>query len=190
MIMQNNKVLAYACGVFTSWSRVKIQGEKKSITLHFAINRFVGKDGIHYDLPANNNTIDKNFKKRVALYIDAEIVEVPQNTDNLSNFKFVDERFNNLNHKNSEYVLQFSYKTKASQVNPRVIIGKPTIECHFFSMSSESIIDISKEGHYLWTEDIEKTKKIVNINEAVDIITTNIVRIPAHINSRTMAFLI
>lgn len=177
----------YVCGVFTSWSHIKIVDGKPVITLHFAINRFVGEDKIHYDLPSNN--LDKNYKKRIALYIALELKETPTNIDNLSNFKFVDERFNNLSHKKSEYVLELSYTTKPVANNCRQKEGKPTIECYSFPMGSDSIISISEEGNYLWTESNQNTRKI-DIEKAVNIISDNIVRIPDHINNRNTAILI
>ena len=187
LVMQDNNISSYVCGVFTSWSHLKTNENKKTITLHFAINRFVGDDQIHYDLPANN--LDKNHKKRVALYIDLELEEVPVNMDNLSNFKFVDKRFNNLSHKKSEYVLEISYTTKPVANSSRFKEGKPTIECYYFSVGSETIIAISEEGNYLWTEDSQNTRKI-DIDKAVDIISNNIVKVPDHISNRSTAFLI
>lgn len=180
--------ISYACGVFTSWSYVKQIEERNMVILHFAVNRFVGNDQVHYDLPANN--LDKRNKKRVALYIDLELVEVPQNIDSLSNFKFVDERFNNLSHKNSEYVLELSYTTKAVSNSCRQKEGKPTIECYYFYMGADTVINVSNQGHYLWTEDSQNTRKITDINDAVNIISNNIVKIPTHINNRNTAYFI
>jgi hypothetical protein len=183
-----NKVSdSYVCGVFTSWSYVKVVDNKKMITLHFAINRFVGEDTVHYDLPSNN--LDKNHKKRVALYLELELEDMPSDMDNLSNFKFVDKRFNNLTHKKSEYVLAISYTTKPVAVTSRSKEGKPNIECYYFSMGADSIISISEEGNYLWTEDNQNTRKI-DIDKAVDIISNNIVKVPDHISNRSTAFLI
>jgi hypothetical protein len=183
-----NKVSdSYVCGVFTSWSHVKVVDNKKMITLHFAINRFVGEDTVHYDLPSNN--LDKNHKKRVALYLELELEDMPSDMDNLSNFKFVDKRFNNLTHKKSEYVLSISYTTKPVAVTSRTKEGKPNIECYYFSMGADSIISISEEGNYLWTEDNQNTRKI-DIDKAVDIISNNIVKVPDHISNRSTAFLI
>jgi hypothetical protein len=183
-----NKVSdSYVCGVFTSWSYVKVVDNKKMITLHFAINRFVGEDTVHYDLPSNN--LDKNHKKRVALYLELELEDMPSDMDNLSNFKFVDKRFNNLTHKKSEYVLSISYTTKPVAVTSRTKEGKPNIECYYFSMGADSIISISEEGNYLWTEDNQNTRKI-DIDKAVDIISNNIVKVPDHISNRSTAFLI
>jgi|NOAtaT_7_FD_contig_81_2500255_length_6699_multi_3_in_0_out_0_5 hypothetical protein len=183
-----NKVSdSYVCGVFTSWSYVKVVDNKKMITLHFAINRFVGEDTVHYDLPSNN--LDKNHKKRVALYLELELEDMPSDMDNLSNFKFVDKRFNNITHKKSEYVLAISYTTKPVAVTSRTKEGKPNIECYYFSMGADSIISISEEGNYLWTEDNQNTRKI-DIDKAVDIISNNIVKVPDHISNRSTAFLI
>ena len=59
----------YVCGVFTSWKQLS----SNNLILHFAINRVVGKDLIHYDLPSNNT--NKANKKRVSLYIDLQTNE-------------------------------------------------------------------------------------------------------------------
>lgn len=184
----NNNKISFFCGVFTSWSHIKTNNNKHTVILHFAVNRFVGEDKIHYDLPANN--FDKKHKDRVALYIELEIEDIPTNVESLSNFNFVDKRFNNLTHKTSEYVLQISYTTKNVNNVYRHIEGKPSVNCFFFSMGADSVVEISSEGHYLWTEEFQNTRKITNINEAVNIISSNIVRVPTHINSRTMAYLI
>jgi hypothetical protein len=114
---------------------------------------------------------------------------MPSDMDNLSNFKFVDKRFNNLTHKKSEYVLSISYTTKPVAVTSRTKEGKPNIECYYFSMGADSIISISEEGNYLWTEDNQNTRKI-DIDKAVDIISNNIVKVPDHISNRSTAFLI
>ena len=175
----------YVCGVFTSWKQLS----SNNLILHFAINRFVGKDLIHYDLPSNNT--NKANKKRVSLYIDIQTNEDLNKIDlnNIENITFVDNRFNNLIFKNAEYTLELSYTTKSYQLSTRVK-GNNTVECYYFPMVPESITNISDSGTHLWTEDNLNTRKIVDIMEGLDIMNENIVRIPIHISSRTSAIII
>jgi hypothetical protein len=183
--MSNSNVSSYVCGVFTSWKPVS----NKNLILHFAINRFVGLDLIHYDLPSNN--VNKNNKKRISLYLDLETHQDLNNIDinNISNVTFVDSRFNNLIYKDSEYTLELSYTTKPYQLSTRTKNGN-FVECYYFPMLNDSIVNISDSGTHLWTEDTANTKKITDISECLEIISKDIVRIPTHINNRTHAIII
>ena len=77
----------YVCGVFTSWKQLS----SNNLILHFAINRFVGKDLIHYDLPSNNT--NKANKKRVSLYID---LQTNEDLNKIENLNSKDQYFVNL----------------------------------------------------------------------------------------------
>jgi predicted nucleic acid-binding Zn finger protein len=171
---------SYVCGVFTSWNKIR---DGNSLTLHFAVNRFVGKNLVHYDLPSNNN--NKQCKKRVSIYINLDLTK--DSTDTC--FKFVDSRFDDLIYKNSEYTLELGFCTNEHNLITRNKDGKQ-VDCYYFPMLADSIINISSGGTYLWTEDSNNTKKIVDILEAIDIISNNIVRVPSHIRSRVNAVVI
>lgn len=175
----------FVCGVFTSWKPVS----NHNLILHFAINRFVGEDSIHYDLPSNNT--NKANKKRISLYIDLQTNEDLSKIDlnNIDKITFVDSRFNNLVYKDSEYTLELNYTTKPYQLNTRVKNGN-YVECYYFPMLQDSISNISTSGTHLWTTDSNNTKKMIDINECLEIISRDIVRIPTHINNRTHAIVI
>jgi hypothetical protein len=176
---------SYVCGVFTSWR----QYSNRNIIIHFAINRFVGSDLVHYDLPANNT--NKSNKKRISLYIDLE-TKYNLNKGELSSLngiEFVDNRFNDLIFKDAEYTLELSYTTKPYQLSNRIKNGN-FVECYYFPMLQDSIVNISNSGTHLWTEDNNNTRKITDIEHCLELISNDIVRIPTHINNRTSAIVL
>jgi len=175
----------FTCGVFTSWKKNK---ETNTVTIHFAVNRFVGSDLIHYNLPANNTNTDKINKKRVSLYIELPVLKGDMESNDIECMTFDDHRFNNLIYKSAEYTLELSYTTKGYDVNKRSKEGK-LVECFYFPMLSDTIISVSSSGTHLWTEDSRNTKKI-DIEQALDILSKDIVRIPEHIKARTTALVI
>ena len=181
----SNNQSSHVCGVFTSWK----QYSNYNLIIHFAINRFVGTDGIHYDLPANNT--NKANKKRISLYIDLETKDDLSKKDlkNLDNISFVDSRFDNLVYKDAEYTLGLSYTTKPYQLINRQKNGN-TVECYYFPMLQDSIVSISNSGTHLWTLDNANTKKITDIYECLEIISRDIVKIPTHINNRNNAIIL
>ena len=174
---------SFVCGVFTSWKK---QVNSNTIVIHFAVNRFVGIDSIHYDLPSNN--LNKTNKKRISLYIELEVDKGDMFSDDIEGITFVDTRFNDLIFKGTEYVLELSYTTKPYSEVTREKEGK-IVQCYSFPMLSDTITSISGAGTHLWSEDRLNTKKI-DIEQAVDIISDCIVRVPSHIKSRTNAIVI
>ena len=177
---------SFACGVFTSWKK---QVNSNSVVVHFAVNRFVGEDLIHYDLPSNN--LNKANKKRISLYIELEVDKdslAYMFNDDIECITFVDTRFNNIIFKSTEYVLELSYTTKPSVEGTREKEGK-VVHCYSFPMLPDTIVSISGSGTHLWSEDRLNTKKI-EIDEALNIISNSIVRVPNHIKSRKNAIVI
>lgn len=174
---------SFACGVFTSWRK---QANSNTVVLHFAVNRFVGDNLIHYDLPSNN--LSKSNKKRISLYIELEVKDGDMFSDEIDSITFVDNRFNNLIFKGAEYVLELAYTTKAYALVTREKEGK-TVQCYSFPMLGDTIVSVSGSGTHLWSQDILNTKKI-EIDEAISIISDAIVRVPNHIKSRTNAIVI
>lgn len=185
MTVSNNNLSSYVCGVFTSWK----QYSNNNLIIHFAINRFVGSDLIHYDLPANNT--NKNNKKRISLYIDLETKDnlTRGELSSLKGINFVDSRFDDLIYKDAEYTLELSYTTKPYQLSNRLKNGN-YVECYYFPMLADTITTISNSGTHLWTEDNSNTKKIVYIEQALQIISEDIVRVPTHISNRTNAIIL
>ncbi len=167
----------FACGVFTSWKKNR---DTNTVVLHFAVNRFVGDDLVHYNLPSNNT--DKIHKKRLSLYIELEVLEGDMFSNDIECMVFKDNRFNDLVYKSAEYTLELSYTTKNCSLNTREKDGK-TVDCYFFPMLSDTVIAISSSGAPLWTEDSNNIKKIA-IDNAVQMLSNSIVRIPEHIKSR------
>lgn len=173
----------FACGVFTSWKK---NNKDNTVTIHFAVNRFVGGDSIHYNLPANNT--DKFHKKRLSLYIELPVLKGDMESNDIEGIIFEDPRFNDLIYKNAEYTLELSYTTKGYDLNRRDKDGK-LVDCYYFPMLSDTVISVSNSGTHLWTEDSRNTKK-VDIDQALEILTKDIVRIPEHIKARTTAIVI
>lgn len=173
----------FACGVFTSWKKNK---DTNTVVLHFAVNRFVGSDLIHYNLPSNNT--DKIHKKRLSLYIELNVLKGDMDCNEIDSIIFEDDRFNNLVYKSAEYTLELSYTTKNYDLNTRERLGK-TVDCYYFPMLADTIVSVSSSGTHLWTEDSNNTKKI-DIDTAIKLLSNDIVRIPDHIKARTTAIVI
>lgn len=169
--------LSHVCGVFTSWFLKKGTNNSSTVTLHFAINRFVDKDLVHYDLPANNK--QRSNKDRAVLYIELETVSDPGQPENLASFNFVDDRFNNLIIKDCEYVLAVYPSTKEMSFYPRNK-GDKIVNCYCFNMNESNIATISPEGTFLWTKDKSNLIKMETIEETVKVLREHLIRVPVH----------
>jgi hypothetical protein len=194
--ISSNKALF--CGVWTSWTRTN----DGRISLHFAVNRYFSKEGIHFIIPNQSAKqaaeSGRKTRQRLSLYCVLDPSEpTTGELKDLSLIKFVDSRFNNLK-KGPEYVLgaeQLCKSPATRELDFKNSTSGTKVTVTYFPVYGDQLTIYAdpetgkQESTYLWTSDESKLRRCATVNEAVDIISKDLLVLPSHIQSRQQIIL-